>query len=112
MRRRTPAGGRQKLTLKLAAPASVREIGVEAGLAEDDAQRGTRYRPRTLHLQWDGGGCQSVKLDDAPGLQRFGVRQKGDVAGVTITVVGGYAPASGGAAGNRLDIGEITLWKR
>jgi ribosomal protein L40E len=102
----------QKLTLKLASPASVREIGVEGGLPEKDPQRVARYRPRTLQLQWEGGGCQTVRLKDEPGLQRFYVRQKGDVAGVTITVVGGYQPASGGPGGDRLDISEITLWQR
>jgi hypothetical protein len=103
-----------RLVLTFPGPTDVREIGVEAGLAEGDKQRGSRYRPRTLRLDWAGGECQSVRLDDAPGLQRFGVRQ-GDVTGVTVTVVSGYAPASAsgtGAEGNLLDVGEVTLWRR
>ena len=35
---------------------------------------------------------------------------------MTVTVVSGYAPASAaggaGAAGNLLDVGEVTLWRR
>jgi hypothetical protein len=57
-----------------------------------------------------------VTLKDDAALQRFAVRQ-GDVTAVTVTVVSGYPPASaaaagGGAAGNVLDIGEVTVWKR
>jgi len=103
-----------RLVLTFPAPTNVREIGVEAGLADGDDQRGARYRPRTLRLDWAGGECQSVRLDDGPGLQRFGVRQ-GEVTGVTVTVVSGYAPASSagaGAEGNQLDVGEVTLWRR
>ena len=103
-----PAVG-QVLVLSFPGGTNVREIGVEAGLAEDDDLRTTRYRPRTLRLEWEGGGCQSVRLEDDAKLQRFGVRQKGQLTGVRITVVGGYPPADGGQF---LDIGEITFWHR
>ena len=110
-----PPAVASRLVLAFPGPTNVREIGVEAGLAEGDDQRAGRYRPRTLRLDWAGGECQTIRLDDGPGLQRFGVRQ-GEVTGVTVTVVSGYAPASAaagaGAAGNLLDVGEVTLWRR
>jgi hypothetical protein len=99
----------QVLVVEFPGPTNVREIGVEAGLMKDDDLRTTRYRPRTLRLDWAGGGCQSVRLDDDAKLQRFAVRQKRDLTGVRVTVVGGYQPADGG---NRLDIGELTFWRR
>ena len=82
----------------------------------DDQLRGTHYRPKTLRLDWADGGCQTVTLKDDAALQRFAVRQ-GAVGAVTVTVVSGYPPASaaaagGGAAGDVLDIGEVTVWKR
>jgi hypothetical protein len=99
------------LVLTFPGPTNVREIGIEAGLAKDDKLRTTRYRPRMLRLDWAGGGCQSVKLKDDAGLQRFAVRQKRDLTGVRITVEGGYQPADVGID-NRLDISEVTLWHR
>jgi hypothetical protein len=100
------------LVLALPGPTNVREIGVEGGLTDADG-RDKRVRPRTLRLDWTGGGCQSIALKDDAGLQRFAVRQKGDVTGVRITVVGGYAPTTAGDVGSdRLDIGEITFWQR
>jgi hypothetical protein len=99
----------QVLVVTFPGPTNVREIGVEAGLAKEDPLRTTRYRPRTLRLDWAGGGCQSIRLDDDAKLQRFGVRQERDLTGVRITVVGGYAPADGGEF---LDISEVTFWRR
>ena len=99
------------LVLSFPGATNIREIGIEAGLAKDDKLRTTRYRPRMLRLDWAGGGCQSVKLKDDAGLQRFAVRQKRDLTGVRITVEGGYAPADVGTD-NRLDISEVTVWHR
>ena len=103
----------QTLTVTFPAAVDVREIGVEAGLASDDKQRDTRYRPRVLRLDWQGGGCQSVPLENDAGLQRFGVREDRPLTGVKITILGGYQPADPTSPGaDRLDIGELTFWHR
>lgn len=92
------------------AEANVREIGVEAGLPEGDGQRGQRWRPEVIRLDWVGGGCQAIRLDDVPDLQRFGVAQPTLVSGVRVTILSCY-PADPAAAGST-DLGEITLWHR
>lgn len=110
----TPAAPAVANTLVIAfpSPANVREIGIEAGLAEDDPLIDGRWRPRTLELRWDGGGCQRVDLEKTPALQRFRV-DEGDVRGVRITVVAGYEPTVAGQTGaDRLDIAEVTFWQR
>jgi hypothetical protein len=98
------------ITLTLPRRIDVREIGVEAGLPAGDPQEAQRWRPKVLRLDWAGGGCQGVDLDDVRGLQRFGVHQDEPVTGVTVTVLSCYAPSP--AAPAALDIGEITFWQR
>ena len=46
-----PPAVASRLVLAFPGPTNVREIGVEAGLAEGDDQRAGRYRPRTLRLR-------------------------------------------------------------
>ena len=86
----------------------VREIGFEAGLVKPE-ERNDRWQPKTLELRWPNGGCQAVNLDNTADLQRFGVHQ-GAVGSVVITVVAGYPPVDSDST--RLDIGEVTLWRR
>ena len=86
----------------------VREIGFEAGLVQP-AERTDRWQPRTLELRWKNGDCQVVNLENTPDLQRFGVHQE-PTSGVLITIVAGYPPDDPGSG--RLDIGELTIWKR
>jgi len=50
-----------------------------------------------------------VQLAKSPELQRFAVEQD-TVTGVTIVIVTGYPPDTQGS--DRLDIGEVTFWKR
>ena len=98
------------LVLTFREPTDVREIGVEAGLPAGDKQIGARWRPQTLRLLWSNGDCQLVQLAKDPGLQRFGTDPaRGAVTGVTIIVVAGYPPDT---SSDRLDIGEVTFWKR
>jgi hypothetical protein len=100
------------LVLTLPGATDVREIGIEGGVTEADG-RDNRVRPRTLRLDWAGGGCQSITLEDTEKLQRFAVREDGPVTGVRVTIVGGYAPSSPGAPGSdRVDLGEVTFWQR
>jgi hypothetical protein len=97
------------LLLTLPQPTDVREIGIEAGLPAGDPQLAARWRPQTLELRWNNGKCQVVQLAKDPGLQRFAVDQ-GTVSQVTVVVVAGYPPDGQGS--DRLDIGEITFWRR
>lgn len=89
-------------------PIDVREIGIEAGLVKPN-ERNDRWQPKTLELRWKNGECQSINLKNTADLQRFRVG-RGLVNGVVITVVAGYPPVDPGIG--RLDIGEITIWKR
>ena len=97
------------LVVTLPGPTDVREIGIEAGLPAGDPQIEARWRPRTLELRWSNGRCQTVQLAKEPGLQRFAV-EPGEMTDVSIAVVAGYGPGNGGT--DRLDIGEITFWRR
>jgi hypothetical protein len=96
------------LTIDFPTALDVREIGVEAGLVKE-AERNDRWQPQTLELRWKDGDCQVITLDNRADLQRFGVKP-GLVRGVEITVISGYAPVDPGL--DRLDIGEVTIWKR
>jgi len=96
------------LAISFPNPIDVREIGVEAGLVKS-AERNNRWQPKTLELRWKNGECQSINLKNTADLQRFRVR-RGLVNGVVIAVVAGYPPVDPGIG--RLDIGEITVWKR
>lgn len=98
------------LMVTFAEEADVREIGVEAGLPDGDGQRVHRWRPEVIRLDWVGGGCQAIQLDDVPDLQRFGVAQPTLVSGVRVTILSCY-PADPAVAGST-DIGEITVWHR
>jgi hypothetical protein len=107
------SGTFSSLALTFPQPTDVREIGIEAGLPAGDPQIGARWRPKTLELRWSNGVCQTVELAKDPGLQRFAVNQSADdplVNRVDIVVVAAYNPDSG--ASDRLDIGEITFWRR
>ena len=104
-----PAGATAtSLEIKFPTPIDVREIGFEAGLVKD-AERNDRWQPQTIELRWKNGECQSINLENTADLQRFGVH-RGLVGGVVMTIVAGYPPVDPGAG--RLDIGEVTIWKR
>ena len=104
-----PQAAASSLILTFPKMTNVREIGIEAGLPDGDAQIAARWRPQTLALYWPGGKCQAVQLAKEPGLQRFTV-DAGLVNQVTIVLVAAYPPENGSS--DRLDIGEITFWER
>jgi hypothetical protein len=107
------SGTFSSLVLTFPQPTDVREVGIEAGPPANDPQVAARWRPKTLELRWSNGVCQTVELGEDAELQRFAVNQNVDdtmVTGVSVVVVAAYRPASGNS--DRLDIGEITFWRR